>query len=102
MALGGAGDAVGPVQAGVEPLRAVGGAHLVQEHVGEFVVKRLGVFGGVEIAVFFAPVSPAAGEAMDDLLGGAFRAGDDVAVGVADGVARSRPSAGRRPCGNIC
>src|SRR5439155_14918451 len=30
VALGRAGDAIGPVQARVEPLRAVGGAHLVQ------------------------------------------------------------------------
>ena len=69
VALRRAGDAVGEVQARVEPLRAVGGAHLVQQHVRELVVERLGVFGGVEVAVLLAPVPPAAGQAVDDLLG---------------------------------
>src|SRR5207237_7539949 len=87
VALRGSGDAVGEIQAGVEPLRRVGSAHLVQEHVGHLVVEGLGVFGGVEVAVLFAPVAPAAGEAMNDLLCAALGAGDDVALGVADGLA---------------
>src|SRR4051812_14129480 len=87
VALRWAGDAVGEIQSGVEPLRRVGGAHLVQEHVGHLVIEGLGVFGGVEVAVLFAPVAPAAGEAMDDLLCAALGAGDDVALRIANGLA---------------
>ncbi len=46
-----AGDVVGVVQTGVEPLRAVGGRHLVQEHPGQFIMERRHVVGSVEIAV---------------------------------------------------
>ena len=87
MALGGAGDAVGEIQSRVEPLGGVGGAHLVKEHVGQLVVESLAILGGVEVAVLFAPVAPAAGEAMDHLPGAALGAGDDVALGIADGLA---------------
>ncbi len=67
MALGRARDAVGEVQARVEPLRRVGRAHLVGEHVGQLVVEGLGVIGGVEVAVGLAPVAPAAREPVEDL-----------------------------------
>src|SRR4051812_13201046 len=87
MSLSGAGDAVGEIQTRVEPLRRVGGAHLVQEHVGQLVVEGLGVFGGVEVAVLFTPVAPAAGETIDDLLCAALGAGDDAALAIADGLA---------------
>jgi len=63
-------DAIRPVEPGVEPLGAVGRAHLVDHHVLEFVLERLGVLGGIEVAVLFAPEPPAAREAMDHLLGG--------------------------------
>ena len=36
-------DAVGPVQAGVEPLRAVRGRHLRGQHVAHLVVEGAGV-----------------------------------------------------------
>ncbi len=81
------GNAVSPVQPGVKPLWRVGRAHLVQQHVRKLVVERLGVFLGVKIAMTLAPVSPAAGEAIDDLPGRLFRASDDVSIFVADGVA---------------
>ena len=74
VALGGAFDAVGEVEAGVEPLRAVGRGHLAGEHVARLVVERLGVVFGVEVAVLPAPVGPAAGEAVEDLAGVGFAA----------------------------
>ena len=67
VALGGAADAVGVVQARVEPLRGVGRAHLVGEHVGELVAEGLRILGRVEVAVGLAPVAPAAGQAVEDL-----------------------------------
>ena len=67
VALGRAADAVGVVQAGVEPLGRVGCAHLVGQHVGQLVVERLGVLGGLEVAVCLAPVAPAARHAVEDL-----------------------------------
>ncbi|OQA37758.1 MAG: hypothetical protein BWY56_00657 [Acidobacteria bacterium ADurb.Bin340] len=69
VALGGTGDAVGEVQARVEPLGAVGGAHLVGQHVHQFVVEGLGILGCVEVAAGFAPEAPAPGEAVEDLPG---------------------------------
>ena len=36
-------DAVGPVQAGVEPLRRIRRAHLVGQHEAQFVEERLRV-----------------------------------------------------------
>ena len=43
MALAGAIDAIGPVQAGVEPLRRVGRAFLRRQHVAELVIEGAGV-----------------------------------------------------------
>ena len=80
VALRRAGDAVGVVEAGVEPLRAVRRRHLVEQHVRELVVERLGVALRREVAVLLAPVGPAAREAVDDL---AHRA-----LGAEDGLAR--------------
>ena len=60
-------DPVGPVQAGVEPLRRVRRADLGRQHVAELVVERAGVLLGGEEAVLPAPVGPAAGEALEDL-----------------------------------
>ncbi len=75
MALARAIDAVGPMQAGVEPLRRVGRHHLVCQHEAQFVMESLRVFLGREIAAFPAPISPAAREAIEHLLGGDFRTG---------------------------
>ena len=60
-------DAVGPVQAGVEPLRRVGRGLLGGEHVAELVEEGAGVLLGVEIAALPAPVGPGAGETVEDL-----------------------------------
>src|SRR5207249_4103075 len=67
VALGRAVDAVGPVQARIEPLRRVGGAHLGGEHVAHLVVEGAGVPLGGEVAALPAPVGPAAGQAAEDL-----------------------------------
>jgi hypothetical protein len=54
-------------ETGVEPLRRVRRCHLVDEHVLQLVFEGLGILGGGEIAVRFAPESPRIGEAADDL-----------------------------------
>ena len=72
VALRGAVDAIGPVQAGVEPLRRVRRAHLQRQHGADFVEENLRVVFGIEIAALPAPIGPGAGEAIEDLLGGGF------------------------------
>ena len=69
MALAGAVDAVGPVQPGIEPLRRVRRAHLQGEHGAQLVVEGARILLGREIAALPAPIGPAAGEAVEDLLG---------------------------------
>ena len=80
-------DAVGPGEPGVEPLGAVGGRHLVDQHVGEFVIEGLGVLAGGEVAVLEAPVAPTAGETVHDLANGTFRSRLDLAFLVANELA---------------
>ena len=60
-------DAVGPVQAGVEPLRRVGCRHLRRQHEAVLVVEGEGVGLAVEVAALPAPVGPGAGHAMEDV-----------------------------------
>ena len=67
VALGGAGDAVGEVESGIEPLRGVWCGDLLGQHVDQFVVERLGIFFGVEVAVLFAPMPPASCESVEHL-----------------------------------
>ncbi len=62
-------DAIGPVEAGVEPLRAVGRAHLHGEHVAVLVVEGAGIGLRREVAALPAPIGPGAGEAIEDLAG---------------------------------
>ncbi len=70
VALAGAVDAIGPVQAGVEPLRRVRRHHLAGEHEAQLVEEGLGIGLLVEVAALPAPVGPGAGEAVEDLLRG--------------------------------
>ncbi len=67
-------DAVGPVEAGIEPLRRVGHAHLLRQHEAGLVVigPRIGL--AVEIAALPAPVGPGAGEPVEHFLGARLRA----------------------------
>ena len=74
VALAGAINAVGPVQAGVEPLRRVRRDHLLGKHVAQFVMEGAGVFLGGEVAALPAPIGPAAGETIEHLLAGQFTA----------------------------
>src|SRR4030042_289198 len=85
-ALGRAGQPVGVVEAGVEPLRAVGGGHLVDQHVAQFVLEGVGLRG--EVAAALAPPAPRGGEALDDLAGGALGPEHDAPLLVADRIAR--------------
>ena len=62
-------DAIGPMQAGIEPLRRVGRAELRRQHEAEFVIEGAGVLLGVEIAALPAPVGPGSGHAMEKLPG---------------------------------
>ena len=69
VALARAVDAVGPVQAGVEPLRRVGRRLLRREHVAELVEEGAASSSRVEIAALPAPIGPGAGEPVEDLAG---------------------------------
>ena len=75
VALRGTGDAVGPVQAAVEPLRRVGGGALRRHHEDELVVEGAGVVLAIEVAVPPAPGGPRPGEAVEDLAGVALAGG---------------------------
>ena len=87
MALGRAGEPVGVVEPGVEPLRRVRGRDLGGQHVAELVVEGPRVRGGVEVAVLLAPVHPAAGQPVEDLPGVPLAAQDRSAVAVQQGLA---------------
>ena len=67
VALAGAVDAIGPVQAGVEPLRTVRRGHLHGEHVAKLVVEGLCILLGREVAALPAPIGPGAGHAVENL-----------------------------------
>ena len=67
-------DAVGPVQAGVEPLRRIGRGHLSRQHEARLVEIGLSVGFRVEIAALPAPIGPGAGEPVEHLLGRGLRA----------------------------
>ena len=82
VALAGTVDAVGPVQAGVEPLRRIRRDHLLGQHVAQLVVEGAGVFFAGEIAALPAPIGPAAGQPIEHLLGGELA---DVALGFGEG-----------------
>ena len=69
VALARAVDAVGPVQAGVEPLRRVRRGHLRGQHVAQLVEEGARIVFGVEIAALPAPIGPGAGETVEHLLG---------------------------------
>ena len=62
MVLAGAVDAIGPVEAGVEPLRGVRRRDLPREHEAQLVEKRLSVINSVEIMVLPAPIGPGTGQ----------------------------------------
>ncbi len=62
-------DAVGPVQAGVEPLRAVRRGHLRGQHETHLVIVGLGIGLGGEVTALPAPIGPGAGQPVEDLLG---------------------------------
>ncbi len=70
MALARAVDAIGPMQAGVEPLRRIRRHHLHRQHVAVLVEERLSVGFGGEIAALPAPIGPGAGEPIEHLLAG--------------------------------
>ena len=67
MALARAVDAVGPVQPGVEPLRAVGRAHLLGEHVAKLVEEGARILLGGEISGLPAPIGPGSGQPVEHL-----------------------------------
>ena len=73
MALARAIDPIGPVQAGVEPLRRIGRGDLPGEHVTELVEEGLRIGLGVEIFALAAPIGPGAGESVENIGGGTFR-----------------------------
>ena len=67
-------DAIGPVEAGVEPLRRIWRGHLAREHEAHLVVIGARVLFGIEIAGLPAPIGPGAGESVEHLLRRSLRA----------------------------
>ena len=67
-------DAVGPVQAGVEPLRRVRRRLLRRQHEAQLVEEGARVRLAVEVAALPAPVGPGAGQPVEHLLGAALAA----------------------------
>ena len=61
-------DAIGPMQAGVEPLRRVRRAFLRGKHVAQLVVEGAGVIFSIEVSALPAPIGPCARQAVEDLL----------------------------------
>ena len=62
-------DAIGPVQAGVEPLRRIRRDALGGQHIGELVAEGAGVILAIEVAALPAPIGPGAGKTVEDLAG---------------------------------
>ena len=60
-------DAVGPMQAGVEPLGRIRRANLRGQHVAMLVVEGASIGFGVKVAALPAPVGPRAGHAFENL-----------------------------------
>src|SRR5690606_23629839 len=60
-------NAIGPVQAGVEPLRRIRRDALRRQHVGGLVAESCGIFLAVEIAALPAPIGPGACKPVEDL-----------------------------------
>jgi hypothetical protein len=89
-------DAVGPVQPGVEPLRAVGRAHLVRQHVRQLVVERLRRPSAVEVAVLSPQCRQQPARRWITCLAALLGPGADIVVGSrvesADGHRSRRPS----------
>ena len=65
-------DAVGPVQAGVEPLRRIRRRHLHRQHVAVLVEEGLRVGLGGKVAALPAPIGPGAGQPVEHLLARGF------------------------------
>ena len=80
MALRRAVDAIGPVQPGVEPLRAVRRCHLTGQHEAHLVIIGAGVCLGGEIAALPTPIGPGPRKTVEHLLGRGF-AHDPVSLG---------------------
>ena len=74
-------DAIGPVQAGVEPLRRVRRRHLARQHEAHLVVVGVRVGLAVEIAALPTPVGPGAGQPVEHLLGAGLAAGRRAVAG---------------------
>ena len=74
MALARTVDAIGPVQASVEPLWRVRRDALGGEHVGKLIAEGESIFFGREILALPAPIGPGAGEAIENLTRVDFRA----------------------------
>ena len=75
VALAGAIDAIGPVQAGVEPLRRIRRCHLHCQHVAVLIKERARVVFAGEVAALPAPIGPGSGEPVEHLAGIAFATG---------------------------
>ena len=73
MALAGAIDAIGPVQAGVEPLRGIGRGDLARQHGAMLFIEGERIVFRVEIFALPAPIGPRAGKPVEHVRGRTFR-----------------------------
>ena len=78
MSLGFSGNAIYFVQAGVEPLRTVGYAGLVEYGIDQLIIEDLCIIGRSEVAVAFTPYTLAMRQAMSHLFNRCFAAGGSV------------------------
>ena len=53
----------------IEPLGRIRRGHLVRQHAAHLIVKRLGIFRGLEIPIGLAPMGPTPGHSLEDLTG---------------------------------
>src|SRR6218665_3629658 len=63
-------NAIAFIQTSIEPLRAVGHAHLIEDRINKFFIKHLCIFWGSEVSILFAPGAPAIGQPVCHLLRG--------------------------------
>ena len=67
MALARTVDAIGPMKTRVEPLRAVGGAHLHRQHVAIFIIEGTGIVFSTEVAALKTPIGPGSSKTVEHL-----------------------------------
>src|SRR5687767_6049677 len=63
-------DTITFIQAGIEPLGAIGNTHLVEYAIHQFIIKNPGIILRCEIAISLTPYFPAISQPVRNLFGG--------------------------------